>query len=584
MKYKNQQLIVKICIGFVAVVAILVLSMGATMIWATKSIVTHSYMEKATLTAQVLQESIDLEKYAQLAANPEENELYFELQKELTDVLQLNPITYLYVATSPKEGEQEATTLVDAGDLDSDDTYKLGDVLDDVYYKEIVEQLAKNGAYSEYDETEDFGDVISSYVPLKDENGKVFAVLGVDDSLVTIGSIQGNALKEILPYLLTMIVVISIVIMAMIGFYLYRLLNPIGSMREATFRLDEGELQASQHIMEQVDLQRDTSITLFGRAFRTAITSIITMMHNLYHVNKEVNDATTAMEQVSHTMDQSTSSLVESIQVIDMQVKQQDMLSLHMLQAMGVMAKDIEQITKQVQAATEQLQATSTLIHTNSTNASVVSEQVETMSKTVEETANDVQNLTAHYADIESMVSIIQGIADQTNLLALNASIEAARAGEHGKGFAVVADEVRKLAELTKESTAHIDKQIAEFKHITETVLHAINKSTKEVSDGAQQVKDISHELAFVLTETDKVMVNVQDVETITMKIEQTAKDVGEAIEQSTAASNQVVECLDTVQAASTIQEETVQRLKNTCEQLTETVVKFDEELKKYRV
>lgn len=583
MQQKDRQLVGKIFLGFIAVVTTLVLSMGTTMIWATKSIVTHSYMEKATLTAQALADSIDLDSYVQLAAAPEQNELYFELQHELTEMLKINPISYIYVATAPQAGEVEGTTLVDGGDLNSDATYHLGDVLDDVYYDEILAHLVEQGAYSEYDETDDFGDVISSYVPLKDTNGNIFGILGVDDSLVTISMVQERALKDILPYLLTIIVVVSMIIMAYIGFYLYRLLKPLNYMSEATFKLDEGNLQASQQAMETADLQRNSSITRFGRAFRTAVASITQMVRNLYNISEEVKGATMAMEKASTTISQSTDSLGKSIDLIDGNVKVQDELSLQMLRAMDVMSQDIETIAVQVHLATSQLQVTSSLIHTNATNAESVSGQVQNMSETVNETANTVQDLTARYADIEAMVSIIQGIADQTNLLALNASIEAARAGEHGKGFAVVADEVRNLAELTKNSTAHIYQHIMEFKKVTEDVLVAINRSTEEVSHGAQQVKVISNELATVLVETNRVMANVRDVEVITTKIERTAQDVGEAITQSTVASGHVVKSIASVQKTSKIQEKTVAMLKNTCTQLTATVAKFDEELKKYR-
>lgn len=584
MKYKNQQLIIKIFIGFIAVIAMLVLSIGATMIWATKSIVTHSYMEKATLTAQVLVENIDVEKYEQLAVNPKENELYFELQQELSEILQLNPITYMYVAVPPQAGELEATTLVDGGDLNSDDTYHLGDTLDDVYYDEIMQHLEEQGAYSEYDKTEEFGDLISSYVPLKDANGHIFAILGVDDSLVTMSSIQGNALKEILPYLLTIILIVSIVIMTCIGIYLYRLLSPIEEMREATFRLDEGNLQASQCTIEGADLQRTTSITVFGRVFRTAITSLTNMVRNLCGVSEEVKNATVAVERASETIEQSTQSLAQSIDVIEEQVIHQSDLSVKMQRAMGAMSKDVTDITTQVHAATNQLHETSLIIQSNSTNAALVAVQVQNMSQTVNETASNVQNLTASYTQIESMVSIIQGIANQTNLLALNASIEAARAGEHGKGFAVVADEVKKLAELTKDSTEHISKQIMQFKETTETVLMAINQSAAEVGTGAQQVKVISDELTEVLAATNKVMVNVQDVEAITMKIERTAKDVEQVITQSTESSKRVVERIQNVQAASTVQGQTVAILKDTSGQLITTVTNLDELLKKYNV
>ena len=177
MSFKNNPLLTRIAVGFVAIVTVLVVVIGATLIWATNSIVQYSYMEKATLTAQELVQNIDVSAYEQLAKNPEENALYYELQEQLTLMLEHNPITYIYVAGPPKEGEEHATTLVDAGDLNSGDTYAIGEPIDGVYYDKIVSEFEKEGSFSEYDYMEEFGDLISSYVPLENKTAKCLRCL-----------------------------------------------------------------------------------------------------------------------------------------------------------------------------------------------------------------------------------------------------------------------------------------------------------------------------------------------------------------------------------------------------------------------
>ena len=132
MKLGKHELLKQLVIGFIIVISCFVISIGAAMTWVTSSVVKHTYMEKATMTAELLLERIDMKKYEQLAAAPQQNELYFELQAQLTDLLNYNPITYMYVVVAPTEGE-EATTLVDAGDLSSDDVYALGDTMDGVF-------------------------------------------------------------------------------------------------------------------------------------------------------------------------------------------------------------------------------------------------------------------------------------------------------------------------------------------------------------------------------------------------------------------------------------------------------------------
>ena len=61
--------------------------------------------------------------------------------------------------------------------------FHIGEVLDGVYYDTILKQLNEEGSFSEHDQMDDIGDIISSYVPLKNEQGEIFAILGVDDSL-----------------------------------------------------------------------------------------------------------------------------------------------------------------------------------------------------------------------------------------------------------------------------------------------------------------------------------------------------------------------------------------------------------------
>ena len=584
MLNQNKLLLSKLIIGFVAIVAVLVISIGSTLIWATKSIVTHSYMEKATLSAMSLYENIDLKKYEQLAQNPEEGELYFELQSQLTNILNVNPVTYLYVVTAPLSGEKKGTTLVDAGDLQGEDTYLIGDVMDEVYYDEIVSQLKENGSYSEYDEAIEGSEVISSYVPLKNADGEIFAVLGVDDSLVTIGTVQKKALQDVMPLFGTIIVLVSITIMLSVGIYLYRLLKPIAFMREATFELDKGELNHANATISKVDLKSDTSITIFGRAYKTAIQSISDMVRRLYNVSKDVSAATKTMTSTSETIDRSTTSLVDSIQEIDTSIQRQHELSREMTESMALMASNVSMVTEQVQEAVVHLTETSATLQESTANAESVSKQVLSMSASVNQTAGDVQVLTERYQDIESMVNVIQGIADQTNLLALNASIEAARAGEHGKGFAVVADEVRKLAELTKNSTEDIRAHIMEFKAVTETVLQHMKKSTAEVSEGAEQVRGISIGLTNVMKETEFVVDVMHEVEQITSAMQATTEQVNYSIVQSNEASDRVVHSLDAVQATAATQTEIVTALKESSEQLTETVKTFEKTLSQYKV
>ncbi|MGD8592307.1 MAG: methyl-accepting chemotaxis protein [Gammaproteobacteria bacterium] len=114
---------------------------------------------------------------------------------------------------------------------------------------------------------------------------------------------------------------------------------------------------------------------------------------------------------------------------------------------------------------------------------------VMTVSTAITDTGQLVDKLGKESASINSVVSVIKGVAEQTNLLALNAAIEAARAGEQGRGFAVVADEVRALANKTQGYAADIDHIVAKIIDYVEQVNGAI-QSTMEKSSSTDELME----------------------------------------------------------------------------------------------
>ncbi len=84
---------------------------------------------------------------------------------------------------------------------------------------------------------------------------------------------------------------------------------------------------------------------------------------------------------------------------------------------------------------------------------------------------------------IGEVVAMIDSIAGQTNLLALNATIEAARAGDAGKGFTIVAAEVKELAAQTTTATEDIARQVDEIQKATAKAEHSFGNIGRIVHD-----------------------------------------------------------------------------------------------------
>lgn len=584
MKLKNNSIFIRLAWMFVAVIIAFVISLTVALFKLTEDVMKYAYMEKATISADYLVDRLDVSKYEQLAQDFEENELYFELQDELTNLLNLNLLTYLYVVVPPEGEGKDGITLVDAGDLEKGDVYPLGEPMEGVRYNTILKHIGEEGSYSEFEETDEYGDLISSYVPLRDINGKIFAIFGVDDSFTALNKIQNKTMKETLPDFIGLIILISVAAMSAIGFYIYKLLSPIDPMRQSTLHLDEGDLVTAEAQMQQVKLKGRNSITQLGQTFTSTLTALKLMIQNLRAMSHDISHTTSTIKDVSNNVDQSTTSLLTSIENISNSVVIQNHIARQTSEAVDQMTEDLQVVTNRVEVVVEHLTETSNLIATSADNADVVANQVHSMTDTVEKTAKNVYALSEKYTSIEEMVNVIQTIADQTNLLALNAAIESARAGEHGKGFAVVAEEVRKLAEMTKVSAKDIRAHISEFKHVTNTVLGDMNATTDEVQHGAKLVQQISQELSGVLASSKQVMEDVREMSNVTMKIEQTAGNVNRSIQQSTEANKNVVEGTDIVREVAHMQDDVVVALKHTVKDLTEYVANLEQMIQKYNV
>jgi methyl-accepting chemotaxis protein len=153
---------------------------------------------------------------------------------------------------------------------------------------------------------------------------------------------------------------------------------------------------------------------------------------------------------------------------------------------------------------------------------------VMTVSSSIIDTGALVDKLGKESATINSVVSVIKGVAEQTNLLALNAAIEAARAGEQGRGFAVVADEVRALANKTQGYAADIENIVAKIIDYVEQVNVSIQGtmeksiSTDELMESVvisfsglvgtmEKIKSKGQTLGDTLTQATEMSVLMQD-------------------------------------------------------------------------
>jgi methyl-accepting chemotaxis protein len=190
-----------------------------------------------------------------------------------------------------------------------------------------------------------------------------------------------------------------------------------------------------------------------------------------------------------------------------------------------------------VASASEQLAASVTEISSQVAHSTEVSRRAVAEG---ERTNRSVESLAATTAQIERIVSLINGIAGQTNLLALNATIEAARAGEAGKGFAVVASEVKTLANQTAKATEDIARQVTDMRRVSEEVAGTIGGIGATIEEMSRIATSIASAIEQQRAATAEIARNIHAVAAGTAEVTEQIEEVTRATHQTEAEAGQV--------------------------------------------
>ncbi|MEW6209331.1 MAG: methyl-accepting chemotaxis protein [Acidobacteriota bacterium] len=185
----------------------------------------------------------------------------------------------------------------------------------------------------------------------------------------------------------------------------------------------------------------------------------------------------------------------------------------------------------------------------------------------VQETAKRIMQLGERSQEIGEIVQLIEEIADRTSILALNASIQTAGGGAE-QGFAVVAEEVERLAGRASEATKRIANLVKSIQTGTNEAIEAMEKTTREVIDGAKLVGQARQSLT--------------EIETVSGRLAELVNSITQASRQQARGSENLYKSVSeiariTQQTATGVRQsaDTVRHLATLADQLQASVAAF---------
>jgi len=190
-----------------------------------------------------------------------------------------------------------------------------------------------------------------------------------------------------------------------------------------------------------------------------------------------------------------------------------DMMRQKMGEAVGgsvetskVLSEAASEQAASIEETSSSLEEMASMIKSNAESTAKANVLMSSAKETIEKANSSMSQLTVSMKEIASaseqtqkIVRTIDEISFQTNLLALNAAVEAARAGEAGAGFAVVAEEVRNLALRAAEAaknTSNLMGDIVGKIQAGEKLVTATNQDFVEMRASSNNVVELMGAIA----------------------------------------------------------------------------------------
>ena len=457
IKTRGLNIQAKIMIPAVIVVVLLAALMGVNSYLRLKDSLSSMGVEMAKMSTDMAMASIDASLIPDIKEGSEYSEAYYDINRILRQQKDACGIANLYTLYT------DGSTIYYGVDTDTENPNAPGTVFGD--YGKLAQAFEGKEILSNEIVSDEKGDYITVYAPIKTPAGEVVGVLASDYNATNIKLQMSKTISRVIFMgavgLALAIILLNFTIRKITGGLtkvndkLYELVHKEGDL---TQKLEVGTGDELELIANNVnDLLEYIRKIMIGISHNSEslMTASKKMEDSIRVADSGIVDVSSTMEEMSAAMQQTTSSLGEISHMIN-----------DINESVGEMAnraKDGRDYSSKM--ADRALSA----------KAKAQDEEADAHRRTAEisEVLRDRIEKSKAVEQISSLTATIIEITDETNLLALNASIEAARAGEAGKGFAVVADEIGKLA----ANSAQVAEQI---RGVSASVINTVNELALE--------------------------------------------------------------------------------------------------------
>lgn len=454
-----------------------------------------------------------------------------DIQKKLTNIFDELSVHYPNIAQGyifgPELVDGNKTSIVAMPtavlDMFAEENLNLGDLYEQpkIHADAVREMLESKELVFTKAYKDNYGTWITVLHPFMDAKGDIFAYMGIDVDASLIATGKTELIKQtVIALLITLVIVLLLQY-----FTIRRTFAPIKELMGALDKLSKGDftvqLKAGEDELGQVSAKFNTTVHNINELV-TTIKSVSEQsadqskfLFSAVEVNNDKSSAITKnMEEMSDRVALQSTSITESV------VSLEEISSG--VSTIADNTSDLSEISIQMKEQSEK----------GNQNVEQVIQQMQSIDHSVKNSVDIIEKLQNRSHEIGQIVQVITDIATQTNLLSLNAGIEAARAGEEGRGFAVVASEVKKLSEESRHSADQIIELVRYIQDETALAVEAISEGEHNVAKGIEVVKETGELFKGMLSATDTVTSQIQEVSAATQQMVAETEQITAAIKQ----------------------------------------------------
>jgi len=312
------------------------------------------------------------------------------------------------------------------------------------------------------------------------------------------------------------IVIIGTACITLIGLLIaFSMHLPLKQMVQRVKSLGAGDLS---HALIEVTGSHETAQAIEGLNMAiSGLRNLVMKISDQALILNKTSAKLTSLSSETGTFAQEVAKAANELAAASSEQVRQITEALNSIQALSDMVSQVTHDAQRISQISSEVARSAELGQNITSN---VAQEISALYDFIQKAADSINVLLGSSEEIDSITSLIEGIAEQTHLLALNASIEAARAGEEGKGFAVVAREVAKLAERSKQSARSISGLVAGMKEHT-------NQSVQIMQQGiarAESSKNLAEKAVVAFEEIYKTLMNtITEINRIVQSAEQMA-------------------------------------------------------------